>query len=61
MSEQPVSVEVTGEQDDCDKNLTITMSVHWNTDLDRLIPYITDELQTLSHDTFKYHWDKPEA
>ena len=59
MSELPVKIEVTEEDGDVDKVLTISMSAYMDTDLDRFIPYLTDELQTLSHDTFKRHWDKP--
>lgn len=55
LSEQPVTVEVA-EQDDCDKLLTITMAVDGGANVERFIEHIKDELQTLSHDTFKQHW-----
>lgn len=62
MSEQPVTVEVTDEQDDCDKVLTITMSVSYGANVERFIEHLKDDLQTLSHDTFKGHWDwRPDA
>jgi hypothetical protein len=60
MSELPVKIETAREDGDVDTVLTITMSVYMDTDLERFLPYLTDELQTLSHDTFKRHWDKPE-
>lgn len=56
MSEQRVTVEVF-DQDDCDKTLTITMSVGHSANVERFIGHLKDELQTLSHDTFKGHWD----
>jgi hypothetical protein len=56
MSEQPVTVEVS-EQDDCDQTLTITMSVGYSANVERFVEHLKDDLQTLSHDTFKGHWD----
>ncbi|OBH08953.1 hypothetical protein [Mycobacterium sp. E1747] len=55
MAERPVEVEWAVEND-CDVTLTISMTVDGGANLDLLIPYIKDELQTLAHDTFKQHW-----
>jgi len=55
MSEHPVTVEVR-QQDDTDYTLTIEMSVDGGANLERFVEYLKDELQTLSHDTFKQHW-----
>jgi hypothetical protein len=56
MGEQPVTIEVADDEDGVDKVLTIAMSVDGGANVERFIEHLKDELQTLSHDTFKQHW-----
>ena len=56
MAERPIEVNWAVD-DDCDVTLTVTLTVNGDTNLDRFIPHIKDELGMLAHDTFKKRWD----